>query len=224
VRTFKGLTVSINGELGEANQPFTPKSDKDYHALAARSEYKWKSLRLSAQTKSDYNVNSISLSSYSSHARIYSGSGSWNPRSWLSLDATASKTHVDTLGGIAFFAGGNLFQNQLSYYVSNLYAATFSTHLTHKRFDLWLGYSRVQDSGDGRLQPTATIIGPNLTAFETAQTYPLKFQVPQARLSVQIQERLRFNCGYQYFGYHETFSTGENYAAHTGYTSLLWSF
>ena len=223
-RPVKGLTVSINGELGEANHPFTPKSDKDYHALEARAEYKLKSLRISAQMKSAYNVNSISLSSYSSHARIYSGTGSWNPRSWLSLDATASKTHVDTLGGIAFFAGGNLFQNQLSYYVSNLYAATFSTHLTHKRFDLWLGYSRVQDLGDGRLQPTATIIGPNLTAFETAQTFPLKFQVPQARLSVQIHERLRFNCGYQYFGYHETFSTGENYAAHTGYTSLLWSF
>jgi hypothetical protein len=82
----------------------------------------------------------------------------------------------------------------------------------------------VQDLGDGRVQPTATIIGPDLAAFETAQTFPLKFQVPQARLSLRIHERLRFNCGYQYFGYHETFSTGENYAAHTGYTSLLWSF
>jgi hypothetical protein len=224
VRPLKGLTVSVDGELGEANQPFTPKGDKNYHAIDARVEYKLKSLRLLAQTKTDYNVNSISLSSYSSHDRAYSGSGSWNPKMWLSFDATASKNHVDTLGGIAFFAGGTLFPNQLSYYVSNLYAATFSTHLTHKRLDLWLGYSRIQDLGDGRTQPTATLIGPPLAAFETAQTFPLKFQVPQARLSIRIHERLRFNCDYQYFGYHETFSTGENYLAHTGYTSLLWSF
>jgi hypothetical protein len=224
MRPIKGLTVLLNGESGQANRPFTPRSDKNYHALSARIDYRLKSLRLAAQTKSDYNANSVTLSAYSSHARTYSGSASWSPKSWFAIDASASKAHVDTLGGIAFFTDAQFLQNQLSYYVSNLYSASLSTHLSYKRTDVWLGYSRIQDLGDGRVNPTATIIGPNLTAFETAQTFPLKFQVPQARLSVRIHERLRWNFGYQYFGYHETFSTGENYAAHTGYTSLLWSF
>jgi hypothetical protein len=57
-----------------------------------------------------------------------------------------------------------------------------------------------------------------------AQTFPLTFQSPQARVSFRISERLRWNAGYQYYGYHEEFSSGENYLAHTGYTSLLWSF
>ncbi|PYT26638.1 MAG: hypothetical protein DMG58_22055, partial [Acidobacteria bacterium] len=63
-----------------------------------------------------------------------------------------------------------------------------------------------------------------------AQTFPLKFQSPLARLSVKITNRIRWNLGYQYYGYREDFFTGQpfttdyGYRAQTGYTSLLWSF
>jgi hypothetical protein len=224
LRPAKGLTILLDAEIGQANRPFAPRSDKNYHALSGRVEYKLKTLRLAAQSKSDYNVNSVSLSSYSSHSRIYSGSVSFNPKRYFAVDASVSKAHLDTLGGIAFFSDAQFLQNQLSYYVSNLYSATLMAHFTLKRIDLSVGYTRVQDLGDGRTNPTATVIGPNLSAFETAQTFPLKFQVPQGRLSIRLHERLRWNFGYQYFGYHETFFSGENYLAHTGYTSLLWSF
>ncbi|MGH9581340.1 MAG: hypothetical protein ACRD4O_00195, partial [Bryobacteraceae bacterium] len=137
---------------------------------------------------------------------------------------TYSKSHLDTLGGIAFFAQSQLFKNQLSYYVSNIHAATFTVRLNLKRADFDLGYSLIQDTGDGRPAAISTIVGPNLTAFQTAQTFPLKFQSPLARLSIRISEKVRWNVGYQYFGYHENFFAGENYLANTGYTSLLWSF
>jgi hypothetical protein len=78
--------------------------------------------------------------------------------------------------------------------------------------------------GDNRPIPTQLVIGPDIPAFRAAQSFPLTFQSPQARVSVRISERLRWNAGYQYFGYHEDFSSGQNYLAHTGYTSLLWSF
>ncbi len=50
-----------------------------------------------------------------------------------------------------------------------------------------------------------------------------------ARFSVKINNRIRWNVGYQYYGYHEDFFTGQTtpdqaYRAHTGYTSVLWSF
>jgi hypothetical protein len=220
----KRLTVLLDGEIGRADRPFTPKSDRDYHTLSGRVQYKVKNLQFTALSKADYNLNSVTLSSYSSHGRTYSGSASWNPRSWFGLDASYSKLHLDTLGGIAFFAASQLFQNQLSYYVSNLHSGTLSARFNLKRIDLYLGYSRVQDTGDGRSSATTTVIGPSLTAFATAQTFPLKFQAPSARVSVRMTERIRWNLGYQYFGYHETFSSGENYLAHTGYTSILWSF
>jgi hypothetical protein len=224
LRPLKGLTVIADGEIGRAGNPFTPKSDQNYNTFSGRIQYKLHSLQLSVNSKTDYNLNSVTLSSYSSHSRNYSGSADWSYKSWLTLDASASKLHLDSLGGIAFFAGPQFMPNQLSYYVSNLYSATLAVRFSVKRIDVSLGYSRIQDLGDGRTKATETVIGPNLSAFQTAQTFPLKFQSPTARISVRIRERLRWNIGYQYFGYHETFFGGENYLAHTGYTSILWSF
>ena len=66
--------------------------------------------------------------------------------------------------------------------------------------------------------------------FQAAQTFPLKFQSPLARLSVKITNRIRWNLGYQYYGYREDFFKGQpfttdyGYRAQTGYTSVLWSF
>jgi hypothetical protein len=83
----------------------------------------------------------------------------------------------------------------------------------------------VQDTGDGRAsalsQPGnySTIPG-----FIAAQTFPLKFTSPLARISVRLHPQLRFNIGYQYYGYHEDFSGLQNFRSQTGYSSLSWSF
>jgi len=224
ITPLKGLLIVADGEVGRASRPFTPKSDADYHSISASVQYKMKRLQLSALTHTDYNLNSVSLSSYSSHARTYSGSATWTANSHLSLDGTFSKLHLDTLGGIAFFANSQFFPNQVSYYISNIYSATADVRYTYKRLSLMAGYSHVQDLGDGRGAATETVIGPNLVPFQTAQTFPLRFLSPMGRVSFSITERLKWNFGYQYYGYHEAFSSGENYLANTGYTSLLWSF
>lgn len=224
LKPLPGLTASVDSEIGRANQPFTPKSDQRYSAISASLLYKLKHLQLTALTHSDYNLNSVTLSSYSSHARTYSASASWALGSKVSIDATFSKLHLDTLGGIAFFADSQFLPNEVSLYVSNLYAGTLGAHYGYRRLSLFLGYSHIQDTGDGRSSPSATLVGPNLVPFQTAQTFPLRFLAPSGRLSVRITERLRWNVGYQYFGYSETFSSAQNYRANTGYTSILWSF
>ena len=224
IAPVKQLNVVLDDEIGRSNRPFTPKGDKDYNVLIGRVSYKLKNLQLLGTSRSDYNDNSVTVTAYSSHTRIYSGSASWNPRSWFGVDATYSKAHVDTLGGIDFFAESQLFENQVSHYVSNIHSGTLAAHLSWKRADLYLGYSHIQDTGDGRISPASTIIGPDLAAFQTAQTFPLRFESPLVRLSLRISERVRWNAGYQYFGYRENFSAGENYIANTGYTSILWSF
>lgn len=223
-RPISRLVVTVNAEFGRASRPFTPKSDSNYNVLTGRIEYKWKTLQLAACSQADYNDNSVLLSDYNSHGRSYAGSGSWSPVKWFAFDASYSKLHLETLGGINFFAQNVLFANQVSYYLSNLHTGTLSARFSLRRFDFYLGYSRVQDTGDGRAIPTQLVIGPDLPAFRTAQTFPLLFQSPQARVSFRISERLRWNAGYQYFGYREDFFPSQNYLAHTGYTSLLWSF
>ncbi|HEY3455399.1 MAG TPA: hypothetical protein VGK64_12415 [Bryobacteraceae bacterium] len=223
-RPFSRFTVTVNAEFGRASRPFTPKSDSNYNLLTGRLDYRWKTLQLSAWSQANYNDNSVLLSDYNSHSRTYAGSAAWSPVKWFAFDASYSKLHLETLGGINFFANNVLFANQISYYLSNLHVGTLSTRFSVRRFDFYVGYSRVQDAGDGRNIPTQVVAGPDLPAFRAAQTFPLAFQSPQARVSVRISERLRWNAGYQYFGYHEDFSSGQNYLAHTGYTSLLWSF
>ena len=63
--------------------------------------------------------------------------------------------------------------------------------------------------------------------FYNVQTFPLTYQTPIVRLSVKLSEKLKWNAGYQYYGYHEQFGVvmqNQNYRANTGYTSLLWAF
>ena len=65
---------------------------------------------------------------------------------------------------------------------------------------------------------------PPASAFAPAQQFPMLFQSPLARLSIKLTEKIRWNAGYQYYGYHEDLLPSLNYRAHTGYTSLLWTF
>jgi hypothetical protein len=225
LRPVKPLTITVDGEVGRADRPFTPVSDSNYHALGARVRYRLKSLQLSAFTRANYNINSVSLSSYSSRARTYAADIAWSPLAWLGFDAGYSKLHLNTIGGIDYFANGNEVQGEKSLYVSNLHSGNFGVRFgLKKRADLYLGYSRVQDTGDGRSDPFGPKIDSILPAFQAAQTFPLSFQSPLARLSLRITEKVRWNAGYQYYGYKEDFYNRQNYRAHTGYTSVLWSF
>ena len=233
LKPVKALSILLDSEVGRANRPLTPVSERNYQVLGARVQYRVKSLLLTAAAHENYNTNSVSLSAYASHSRNYSVNGSWTLAQWFSLDAGYSKIHLDTADGIAYFANSQLLKGQ-SLYISNLHVGTLTGHFDfRKRADLFIGYTHTQDTGDGR---GPTVIGNTISttppaansaapaAFYTAQTFPLTFLSPMARLSVRLTDRVRWNVGYQYYGYNERFFSGEGYRAHTGYTSLLWSF
>jgi hypothetical protein len=228
---LKNLWVHAEGEVGNMNHPFTPISLRDYHAIRSKVRYRKGSLTLSGGYQEDYNNNSIVITAYSSHARTYSAEGSWTARPWISFDAAYSKLHLDTIGGIVFFAGPasavSLFSNMQSVYISNLHAVSVDARLSlGRRADLYLGYNLTKDTGDGR-GSLAAQPDPVTQLLYNVQTYPLTYQTPLARVSWRLNERLRFNVGYQYYGYREEFGllgTNQGYRANTGYTSLLWSF
>ena len=112
-----------------------------------------------------------------------------------------------------------------SYYVSNIHSANLGARFTFlKRADLYLGYSHVQDVGDGRATPVGAGIYSTPARFQAAQTFPLRYLSPQVRLSIRITPKLRWNAGYQYYGYREQFSAAQDYRAHTGFSSLAFSF
>ena len=223
------MTISLESEIGRADHPFTPVSDRNYHALGGRFEYRVRKLTFEAGYKQNYNNNSISITAYSSHARDYNASASWTPRDWFALDAGYSKLHLDSLSGIAFFITGlpQVFSNQV--YISNIHAANLIARFTvMKRVDLFAGYSITRDTGDGRAPAIpGGATDPVSVAFDPVQTFPLSYQSPMARVSVRLLPKLRLNAGYQFYNYHEDFGLAsfyQGYHAHTGYTSVTWSF
>ena len=231
---WKALRLHAEGEIGRNDNPFYPISLKNYHAINTRLSYRVKKLQLATGYKEDYNNNSISITSYSSHARNFTSSATWTFRPWLSIDSSYSRLHLDTAGGINFFAGtprATEMTGDQSVYLSNIHAATLGMRfMLNKRADLYAGYSITKDVGDGRSTATGSVnpvSDPAGAVFAAVQTFPLTFQSPIARISVKITEKLRFNVGYQYYGYKEQFglySVNENYRGNTGYTSLLWAF
>jgi len=221
---LKGLTFTADGEVGWANHPFAPKSDQDYHTIGGQLRYQYKTLRLAAGSKADYNTNSTALTAFSSQSRVTSASGVWAPRGWLSCDVSYSKMHLNTVGGIAYFANSQLESGQ-SDYISNIHSGNLGLQLAAKRLaTFYLGYSIVQDTGDGRSNPLGSGAASNLPAFAAAQTYPMRFQTPLARISVRLTEKARVNFGYQRYGFRDDFYGQQNYRSNTGYASLMWSF
>lgn len=224
------LRIHAEGEIGRSDNPFTPVSEKNYHGIKARVQYRTKTFTASAGYTENYNNNSIVLTSYASHSRNYSADTSWQARPWLSFDGSYSKLHLDTVGGIAFFAGTTRSTYQSSYesiFISNIHAVNVGARFAlGKRADLCTAYSITKDTGDGR-SALSTQSNAIAQVLYNVQTFPLSFQSPLARLSVKISPKLRWNLGYQWYGYHEQFgvlNVNQNYRAHTGFTSLLWAF
>ncbi|MBZ5579984.1 MAG: hypothetical protein LAP40_25785 [Acidobacteriia bacterium] len=232
IRPVKPLTINLEGEVGRDNLPLTPISDRNYHTLGGRADYRTRSLRFSAGYRQVYNVNSSDpLSLYSSHSRNYTADASWSPKGWFSLDASYMKLHLDTASGLVFFASvpNPQLQRTPAFYLSNIHAANLGVRFgLRKRADLYLGYSITRDTGDGRAAAVAAgVTTPVQTLLSSVETFPLSFQSPLARFSVKISTKIRWNAGYQFYRYREDFgllSLLQNYRAHTGYTSLSWSF
>jgi len=230
LKPVEPLTVNLEGEIGRADRPFTPVSDRNYQALGGRVEYHVRKLTFDAAYRENYNNNSVTLTAYSSHARTYSANASWAPRDWLALDAGYEKLHLDALSGIAFFAGSPAVpftSNQV--YISNVHAANLTARFVlARRVDLYVGYSITRDTGDGRANAApAGATDPTTLVFTPVQTFPLNYQSPMARVSVRLRSKLRWNAGWQFYNYHEDFglfSFYQGYHANTGYSSLTWAF
>jgi hypothetical protein len=229
VQALPSLTLAFDGELGRQDRPFYPTSDKDYHGLSARALWQGKSLTLSATTRIFYNFNSVSLAAHSARNRSHTADVSWSPAAWFSADAGYAKWHTGTASWLFYFAQFRPLRGERSLYISNLHTGHLNANFSIRgRVDFTIGYSRTQDTGDGRtelaLPPAGADAGPALEPFRIAQTYPMTFESPLGRVSLRLGRKLRWNAGYQYYRYRESFLANQNYRAHTGFTSLLWAF
>ncbi len=220
LRPLKPLMLAFDGEIGRQDRPFYPTSDKNYHALSARAQWRRGPLTVTGTARSFDNFNSTSLFTYSARARSYSADGSWAPRDWFSLDAGYSRIDSDTVSGIAYFYNAAFIQGESSIFITNLSTGHLGARFSiRQRVDLYAGFTLSRDPGSNQQRPT-----PTAPAFGPVQVFPFDFDAPLARVSVKLTNRIRWNAGYEYYRYQEQLTPQQNYHAHTGYTSVLWSF
>jgi hypothetical protein len=220
LKPVKPLTIALDGELGRQSQPFYATSEKDYHAVSGRAQYRRGPLTMSAIVRSYSNFNTTSLFAHSAKTRQYSYDGAWTPRDWMTIEGGYSRIHADTITGIAYFLNSSLVSGDRSLWISNLHTGHLGGHFSFRdRFDIYLGLSITRDAGDDRARG-----GSNQSAFQQAQVFPMSYDAPLARFSVKIHPKVRWNTGYQYYRYREDILPIQNYRAHTGYTSVLWTF
>jgi hypothetical protein len=231
ISPVKPLSIVLDGEIGRADRPFTLISERNYHAFSGRIQYKTRTLLLSVLARTNYNFNSASLLTHSARSRNYAADLSWTARPWLSFDANYSKLHLDTLTGIAYFYERRLVDTDRSLYISNIHSGYAGVRVgIGARADLFVAYSRIQDTGDGSGRIAAAPYVPGVAQEPLApgplgyQTFPLSFESPLARISIRLHPKIRWNAGYQHYRYAEDLLPVQNYRAHTGYTSLSWSF
>jgi hypothetical protein len=222
LRPIKGWTIVADGELGRQSRPFYTTSEKDYHGFGLRSEYKQKQFRVAGQMRFFMNVNSANLFQHSSRTRNYTLDTSWTPNTKFALDAGYQKLHLDTITGLAYFVNFQQVDGDRSFYLSNVHAAHAGAGFALlSKLDLFMGFSITKDTAQSR---SGFVSGAAQSVFTNAQVFPLTFLSPQLRLSYRIRENLRWNFGYQHYNYAEAFLTAQDYRAHTGFLSVLWSF
>lgn len=220
IKPLKSMLLSVDGELGRQDRPFYPISEKNYEGYSARWQWRPGTFSLTALARVANNSNSTTLFAHSAKTRHYGIDGSWNPRDWLSLEGGYAKLHADTVTGIGYFLASALVTGQQSIFLSNLHTGHMGAHVSLKdRVDLYAGFTVSRDVGD-----PSRPVGPEPAAFRAVQVFPMNFDSPLARLSVKLTPKIRWNFGYQYYRYKEELLAVQNYRAHTGYTSVLWTF
>ena len=80
LRPIKPLTFIADAEIGRADRPIYPTSEKNYHALGGRIQYRTRTLTFGGLVRTNYNFNSASLFAHSSRSRNYSADFSWSAR------------------------------------------------------------------------------------------------------------------------------------------------
>jgi len=228
-----GMRASFDVEVGRADRPLTPISDRRFHNETARLQWRGKGASVSAHFKNRINNNPTQLVNYASAARSGGVQVSWaRPDAKVTIDAGYGYLHMDSSAGIFdLFEPDRESPTARTVYTSNLHTVNFGARIQpHARMTLYLGYALSKDVGDGRDGSSFAEgfeAGYQAFSFDGRNflvSFPLTYQTPQGRLSVQLNEQLAWNFGWQFYSYAEQFTGVQNYSAHVGYSSLRWSF
>ena len=244
IKPTKNWAIYADAEIGKADNVFTRLSNNDVRNFRLRSILRMNhfTVNFSGIIKDNDSpglstafTGSVPFPSIdttlTSKGRIFSASVDWTPRADLTLSGGYTYNHQTSRADIVVPVGAPLFpstrflQGVSEYYIRDNYFY-FDIHARPlKRVTIYASYRIDNDSGQG-------------TRIETRpqdfiDSYPMRFQMPEARIAFKITRNIDWNLGYQYYSYRETpdrnpFITNlfpaQNYTAHLPYTSLRFYF
>ncbi len=230
-RPIRGLRISFDAEVGRADRPLTPISEREFHNETGRVQWRKKAFVFGASFKSAVNDNSASLINHSYTSRQFGVNTSWTQKDGrFTVDANYTKLDLNTASGIFnFLPTTEPGVERHNFYTSNLHTLYFGSRIqAGSRLTFYLGYSLAKDTGDGRNPAFTSGVTPAYPNFsfdgDFYNSFPLSYQSPLARLSVQVNKVLSWNFGWQFYNYSEEFIGQQNYHAHVGYSSFRWTF
>lgn len=230
VRWLPGSNVraSFDFEVGRADRPLTPTSERRFHNQSARLRWRGGDFTVGAYFKNRVNHNPTQLLAYRSKSRSQGVHASWlHPERDLVLDAGYSLLNMDASTGILdLFDFSGEPERLRSLYASSIHNVNVAIRATPaQRVRLHLAYNLAKDTGGGDFNLAFT----ERSAFSLEGPYlmtslPMSYHSPQVRLSVAMQANLAWNFGWQYYGYSERIAGIRGFRSHVGYTSLTVGF
>ena len=240
IKPTRYWSIFADAEIGRADNAFTRLSNNEVANFRVRSILRMKqfTLNFSGITKDNDspglstaftgNVPFPSIdTTLTAKTRIFSGSVDWTPSSELTLSTGYIYNHQTSRADIIVPIGAPLFpstrflQGVSEYYMRDNYAF-FDVHARpFRRVSLYASYRIDNDAGQGDRIETRP--------QDFINSYPIRFQMPEARVAFRLTRNIDWNVGYQYYSYREApernpFLTNifpaQNYTAHLPYTSL----
>lgn len=215
-----GVRASVDFEVGRADRPLTATSERRFHNESARIRWRRGDFTLGGFYRNRVNDNPTELLAYSSKSRSQGAQATWvSPDSGTVLDVAYNLLKMDVSTGILnLFDLPDLPDRGRSVYASSIHVMSLGLRaVPTDRLTLSLRYSFTKDTAGG--WDGLARDGSNLFSG-----LPMTYQSPQARLSVRLRDGLRWNAGWQYYGYAERFSGTRGYRAQVGFSSISLSF
>jgi hypothetical protein len=240
IKPTKRWSIYADAEIGKADNVFTRLANNDVANFRIRSILRMKqfTLNFSGITRNNDspgrstaitgNVPFPSIdTTLTSNSRIFSASLDWTPRPDLSMSAGYTYNHQTSRADIIVPIGAPLFpstrflQGISEYYMRDNYFYVDIHARPLKRVTFYASYRIDKDNGQGDRIETRP--------QDFVDSYPIQFQMPEARIAFRITRNVDWNVGYQYYSYREapdrnpfitTIFPAQNYNAHLPYTSL----
>ncbi len=223
------LRASFDFEVGRADRPLTPTSERRFHNESARVRWRRNGLFLTGFVRNRVNDNPTELLAHSSKSRSQGLHASWaRPQSGLVLDAGYSLLQFDASTGILnlFDLGADQAERGRAVYASRIHNVNFALRASPSdRVTIHVGLAMTRDSGKkdfgGAIARSSRFIRDDAIIVSSL---PMSYLSPQARISVSLRENLAWNFGWQHFSYAEQLAGVQGYRAHMAFSSLTVGF